>query len=70
MLRETGKVDEGRLEKYLRERGSRIPRTTLRYAIERFPPGKRRTLLLETQVTNRVAIVLTPCNRQGYPARD
>ena len=34
-----------RLERYLRANGPRIPRTTLRYAIERFPPPKRAQLL-------------------------
>jgi 3-methyladenine DNA glycosylase AlkD len=35
-LREAGKSDMDRLERYLRENGARIPRTTVRYAIERF----------------------------------
>jgi 3-methyladenine DNA glycosylase AlkD len=48
-LREAGKADEARLERYLRANGPRIPRTTLRYAIERFPPRKRRELLKETR---------------------
>jgi hypothetical protein len=38
-----------RLEKFLLERGPAIPRTTLRYAIERFPPVKRKLLLNETR---------------------
>jgi 3-methyladenine DNA glycosylase AlkD len=49
MLREAGKTDMGRLERYLIQHGSRIPRTTVRYAIERFPPEMRRSLLLETK---------------------
>ena len=49
MLREAGKVDEPRLERYLRANGPSIPRTTLRYAIERFPEKKRRVLLMETR---------------------
>jgi 3-methyladenine DNA glycosylase AlkD len=48
-LREAGKVDAARLERYLRANGPRIPRTTLRYAIERFPAAKRATLLRETR---------------------
>ena len=48
-LREAGKSDMGRLEQYLRANGPRIPRTTLRYAIERFPPRQRRRLLLATR---------------------
>ena len=44
-LREAGKVDARRLEGYLRANVGVIPRTTFRYAIERFPDGKRRQLL-------------------------
>jgi 3-methyladenine DNA glycosylase AlkD len=47
-LREAGKADPVRLERYLRARGPRIPRTTLRYAIERFPPEKRSAILKAT----------------------
>ncbi len=43
MLREAGKPDMPRLERYLRAHGSRIPRTTVRYAIERFPPASGAT---------------------------
>jgi 3-methyladenine DNA glycosylase AlkD len=49
MLREAGKPDPARLESFLLEHGPRIPRTTLRYAIERFPPEKRKRLLEETK---------------------
>ncbi len=49
LLREAGKADPGRLERFLLARGPDIPRTTLRYAIERFPAAKRRALLLETR---------------------
>jgi 3-methyladenine DNA glycosylase AlkD len=48
-LREAGKQDERRLERYLRTNGPAMPRTTVRYAIERYPPGKRRTLLAATR---------------------
>ena len=48
-LREAGKTDLARLERYLRANGARIPRLTLRYAIERFPPAKRAALLKETR---------------------
>jgi 3-methyladenine DNA glycosylase AlkD len=48
-LREAGKSDMARLERYLRANGPKIPRTTLRYAIERFPPRKRKQLLLATR---------------------
>jgi len=49
LLREAGKGDEGRLERYLRANGPSIPRTTVRYAIERFPIAKRRALLAATR---------------------
>jgi 3-methyladenine DNA glycosylase AlkD len=49
MLREAGKADLPRLERYLLANGPRIPRTTVRYAIERFPPAKRRVLLEHTR---------------------
>ena len=44
-LREAGKIDSGRLERYLRVNVRVIPRTSFRYAIERFSPAKRRQLL-------------------------
>ena len=50
LLREVGKADMAALETFLRTHGPRIPRTTLRYAIERFPPARRRELL---EVTRR-----------------
>ena len=37
MLREVGKRDQGRLEAFLDRHGRSMPRTMLRYAIERFP---------------------------------
>jgi 3-methyladenine DNA glycosylase AlkD len=48
-LREGGKTDMARLERYLRKNGPAIPRTTLRYAIERFPDARRRALLVATR---------------------
>jgi 3-methyladenine DNA glycosylase AlkD len=49
MLREAGKIDPTRLERYLRANGPSIPRTTLRYAVERFSDAKRRSLLKATR---------------------
>jgi len=49
LLREAGKTDPRRLERFLGRHGPRIPRTTVRYAIERFPPGERRRLLAATR---------------------
>ncbi len=45
MLREVGKRDVARLEEFLRFYYSKIPRTTLRYAIERFPEDARKAWL-------------------------
>jgi 3-methyladenine DNA glycosylase AlkD len=49
-LREAGKTDPARLERYLRAHGRSMPRTTVRYAIERFPEDKRRALLVATRM--------------------
>lgn len=49
MLREAGKKDMPRLERFLRAEGPRVPRTALRYAIERFPAAKRTELLEATR---------------------
>jgi 3-methyladenine DNA glycosylase AlkD len=54
-LREAGKTDMARLERYLRANSAAIPRTTLRYAIERFPPRKRHALLVGTRDRGRIA---------------
>lgn len=48
-LREAGKPDPKRLEEYLLANGPKIPRTTVRYAIERFSLAKRRLLLDKTR---------------------
>jgi 3-methyladenine DNA glycosylase AlkD len=49
LLRECGKTDSARLEAFLLAQGGRIPRTALRYAIERFPPARRKQILRETK---------------------
>lgn len=41
MLREAGKRDEHALTSFLDSNAKRMPRTMLRYAIERFPDGQR-----------------------------
>jgi 3-methyladenine DNA glycosylase AlkD len=52
-LREAGKTDMPRLERYLRANGAAIPRTTVRYAIERFADSKRNALLAATRTKDR-----------------
>ena len=49
LLREAGKADSGPLEKFLLRHGSKIPRTSVRYAIERFPKKERQRLLEATR---------------------
>jgi 3-methyladenine DNA glycosylase AlkD len=49
LLRDAGKTDAARLEAFLLWHGLRIPRTALRYAIEKFPPEKRKLLLRKTK---------------------
>jgi len=45
LLREVGKRDESLLEKFLKPRYQKMPRTMLRYAIEKFSESKRRFYL-------------------------
>ena len=45
LLREAGKRDRAALEAYLEPRAGEMPRTMLRYAIEKFPQEERRRYL-------------------------
>lgn len=45
MLREAGKLDEGVLDDYLKTRYQQMPRTALRYAIEKMNEPKRKSYL-------------------------
>ena len=45
LLRETGKRDQAALEAFLAPRCATMPRTALRYAIEKFPPEERQQWL-------------------------
>lgn len=49
LLREAGTTDMVRLERFLRRNGPRLSRTTVSYALERFPEQKRRELLMATR---------------------
>jgi 3-methyladenine DNA glycosylase AlkD len=49
LLREAGKVNPDELKLFLIENGPQIPRTTVRYAIERLPKDERKRLLEETK---------------------
>jgi 3-methyladenine DNA glycosylase AlkD len=41
MLREVGKRHEEALEEFLTDHRGQLPRTALRYAIEKLPPARR-----------------------------
>ena len=45
LLREAGKRDKAALENYLQPRYKKMPRTMLRYAIEKFPEAERKLYL-------------------------
>jgi len=60
LLREAGRTDRPRLERYLRANGPSIPRTTVRYAIEHFSDGPRRALLAATRAPGAKSQVRQP----------
>lgn len=49
MLREAGKRDSTELREFIKKYGPRMPRTMLRYAIERFPAGERKKILTSSK---------------------
>lgn len=53
LLREAGRTDPVRLRRYLLARGVSLPRTTLRYALERFPAEERRRLMRRLPPTRK-----------------
>ena len=54
MLREAGKVDESGVMAFIEKHGSRMPRTMLRYAIERLAAKTRKAILLKTKTAGIV----------------
>lgn len=54
LLREAGKKDMKRLERFVLKQGPGLHRTTVRYAIERFPKGQRLLLLRATRPARAV----------------
>lgn len=50
LLRDAGKRDMDRLRNWLRQYVRQMPRTMLRYAIEKFPENERQSLLMTTAV--------------------
>lgn len=49
MLREAARADPERLEAFLLRHGPAVPRTTVRYALERFPAARRKRLMSATR---------------------
>lgn len=49
MLREAGKKDQKRLLKFIDNHGKKMPRTMLRYAIEKLTPAHRQRILKSTK---------------------
>ena len=53
MLREVGKKNVETLRDFLNQWGRQLPRTTIRYAIERFEKDERLKLLQATKKSNK-----------------
>lgn len=53
LLREAGKRDMERLESWLQDRAASMPRTMLRYAIEKFSEPRRSILLTKSSTSSR-----------------
>lgn len=49
MLREMGQQNPGTLRRFLTRHAPRMPRTMLRYAIEKLPPAERRRWLIQSR---------------------
>ena len=55
MLREASMVDESGILAFIEKHDSRMPRTMLRYAIERFDAKTRKAILLKTKTAGIVS---------------
>ena len=53
MLREVGKKDLPIMLEFIESHGSQMPRTMLRYAIERLPEKQRKSILVSTRLKHR-----------------
>lgn len=49
LLREAGKTDRRLLEQFLLRSGKRLPRVIVRYALEKFGPGRRAYFMKQTK---------------------
>jgi 3-methyladenine DNA glycosylase AlkD len=63
VLREAGKADRERLTAFLLRHGPRIPRTTVRYALEQHDPVERRRLMAATKGTVVAGAAKSPRTR-------
>lgn len=71
-LREAGKVSQVALLSFLRKHHASIPRTTLRYAIERFPLAQRQRMLsgMYSDAPRKRAAAATKARRQRKASHD
>ena len=66
MLREVGKRDEATLVSFLNEFATKMPRTTLRYAIEKFSPERRKEKQGNQLATNCSQLKMVAADGKRY----